>query len=122
MKLESSKKNVAVGMIVNSILTSEDPKDKEKWPAVTSKVLKHIKEKLQFDIKTNLPLNLEPCWVEQVAAHKSSKSSSSAAASSAAPPETSTKQKPAPPASAGNAETAQPAKKAKLRRFSVGSS
>ena len=112
-------------MIVNSILTSEDPKDKEKWPAVTSKVLKHIKEKLQFDIKTNLPLNLEPCWVEQVAAPKSSKSSSSAAASSAAPPETSTKQKPAPPASAGNAETActaQPAKKAKLRRFSVGSS
>ena len=100
-------------MIVNGILTSEDPKNKEKWPAATSKILKHIKEKIQFDIKTSLPKNLEPCVVEQAAPTKSSKSEPAASSSSVKPK----KQLAPAPAAATEAKEAEQ-QKAKFRRFS----
>ena len=64
-RLEAGKKIVALWMITNAILTSATPKDKSTWPNVCSKTIKHLKEKMQFDIKSSMPANLLPCIAEE---------------------------------------------------------
>ena len=77
MQLETSKKIIAISMLVNDILNSDEPKNKSKWPQVCSKSVKHLKEKMQFDVKPCLPAAMQEVVAADSTAPKAGTSSKS---------------------------------------------
>ena len=115
-RLDKAKHIVAVGMVTNTILTSTTPKDKSSWPSICNKVIKHLKEKMQYDM-TKLPSELLPILATEGCSKKGGSDSAAGKASASSAASSGKAFGSGSSASTAKQEVAQDAPQKKVRRF-----